>query len=312
MIRRKQLPAKHLAIYLITMLVIMVLLPYFCIRLFPNLLDSGDKNRYDGELPKTVNLYLTKEDRYEKIPFETYIQGVVASEMPSTFEEDALKAQAVASRTYALGRINAGSQLCDSVHCQVYRDHDIDDKVKDAVKETRGQVLLYRGKLAAHTLYFSSSAGKTENSQDVFSGTYAYLVSVDSSYEPEATHKEEKVSLSIEDFSEKIKDAMPECEFGKIKTSNIRILSRSEGGRVDQIQVGDETLEGTDIRYALDLYSTRFTLSVKDDTLTFTTSGSGHGVGMSQYGANGLAKKGSSYDEILRHYYKGTTVSNKD
>ena len=73
MIRRKQLPAKHLAIYLITMLVIMVLLPYFCIRLFPNLLDSGDKNRYDGELPKTVNLYLTKEDRYEKIPFETYM-----------------------------------------------------------------------------------------------------------------------------------------------------------------------------------------------------------------------------------------------
>lgn len=307
--KRKPLPLKPIVVYLAVMLVIMILLPYLCIKLFPGLLSPGETPRYDEELPRTVKLYLTKEKRYETIPFETYVQGVVASEMPSSFEKEALKAQAVAGRTYALGRINAGTKLCDSVHCQVYRNHDIDDKVKEAVKETKGQVLLYQGKLAAHALYFSSSAGKTENSQDVFSGSYAYLTSVDSSDEPGATHKKETVSLSEEAFADKMKAAFPERSFGKIKASDVEILSRSKGGRAAQIKVGEEIVSGADIRTALNLYSTRFTLKAQGQKITFITAGSGHGVGMSQYGANGMAKKGASYDEILRHYYRGTNVS---
>lgn len=301
---------RHAVIYIITMLILMVLLPYVCIRLFPALIKDVPGAPYDGEIPKTIRLYLTEEDKYETIPFETYIQGVVASEMPASFEYEALKAQAVASRTYALGRIHAGTEICDSVHCQVYRSDNIDPKVKKAVKETKGQVLLYKGKLASHALYFASSAGPTENSQDVFSGTYAYLVSVDSSYEPGATHKKEKETMTVSTFAEKLKDTFPEKDFGTIRKSNIKIKSRSQGGRVATVKVGNETLSGSEIRTALGLYSARFQISFTGTKqITFTTAGSGHGVGMSQYGAHGLAVKGKTYQQILSHYYQGTSVS---
>ena len=305
---QSNIKARHVAVYIITMFVLMVVLPLIAIRLFPALLER-EGPIYDGEIPDTVEVWITEEEKYETIPFEKYVQGVVASEMPSSFDEEALKAQAVASRTYALGRIEAGGKLCDTVHCQVYRSDNISSKVKKAVEATSGQVLLADGELAAHALYFASSAGKTENAQDVFSGSYSYLVSVDSSYEPGATHKKEVLTMSVSEFAGKIKDAMPELDFGAITKKNIKIKTRSEGGRAAQVQVGDQKVSGTDIRSALSLYSTRMEFSFEDDEITITTSGSGHGVGMSQYGANGLAKKGKDYREILAHYYQGTDVS---
>lgn len=305
---QSNIKARHVAVYTITMFVLMVVLPFIAIRLFPALLER-EGPVYDGEIPDTVEVWITEEEKYETIPFEKYVQGVVASEMPSSFDEEALKAQAVASRTYALGRIEAGGKLCDTVHCQVYRSDNISSKVKKAVEATSGQVLLADGELAAHALYFASSAGKTENAQDVFSGSYSYLVSVDSSYEPGATHKKEVLTMSVSEFAGKIKDAMPELDFGTITKKNIKVKTRSEGGRAAQVQVGDQKVSGTDIRSALSLYSTRMEFSFKDDEITITTSGSGHGVGMSQYGANGLAKKGKDYREILAHYYQGTDVS---
>lgn len=305
---QSNIKARHVAVYIITMFVLMVVLPLIAIRLFPALLE-WEGPVYDGEIPDTVEVWITEEEKYETIPFEKYVQGVVASEMPSSFDEEALKAQAVASRTYALGRIEAGGKLCDTVHCQVYRSDNISSKVKKAVEATSGQVLLADGELAAHALYFASSAGKTENAQDVFSGSYSYLVSVDSSYEPGATHKKEVLTMSVSEFADKIKDAMPELDFGTITKKNIKIKTRSEGGRAAQVQVGDQKVSGTDIRSALSLYSTRMEFSFEDDEITITTSGSGHGVGMSQYGANGLAKKGKDYREILAHYYQGTDVS---
>ena len=117
------------------------------------------------------------------------------------------------------------------------------------------------------------------------------------------THKKEVLTMSVSEFADKIKDAMPELDFGTITKKNIKVKTRSEGGRAAQVQVGDQKVSGTDIRSALSLYSTRMEFSFKDDEITITTSGSGHGVGMSQYGANGLAKKGKDYREILAHYY---------
>lgn len=309
MFHQRKINMRHVAIYIASMLFLVVLLPYVSIKLFPSLVEHEDGIAYKGEIPKTVKVYITEKKKYETIPFEKYVQGVTASEMPSAFEPEALKAQSVASRTYALGRINSGAKLCDTVHCQVYRSDNISAKVKDAVNETKGQVLLYDGKLASHALYFASSAGKTENSEEVFSGSFPYLVSVSSSYEPGATHKKEKQTMSISTFSSKIKEHMPELNFGKIKRSNIRIKSHSKGERVKSIKVGQKIISGADVRSALGLYSARFKISFKGQKITITSSGSGHGVGMSQYGANGLAKKGKDYKEILTHYYKGTTVS---
>ena len=309
MFHQRKINLRHVAVYIVSMLFLVVLLPYASIKFFPGLVEHEEGATYEGEIPKTVKVYITAKKKYERIPLEKYVQGVVASEMPDSFELEALKAQSVASRTYALGRIHSGAKLCDTVHCQVYRSDHISDKVKEAVNETKGQVLLYDGKLASHALYFASSAGKTENSEEVFSGAFPYLVSVSSSYEPGATHKREKQTMSIDSFSAKIKAHMPELHFGKIKRSNIRIKSHSKGGRVKAVKVGREIISGADVRGALVLYSARFKLSFKGKNITITSSGSGHGVGMSQYGANGLAKKGEGYKKILTHYYKGTTVS---
>lgn len=308
-LRKSKIKIKHLLVYTVAMVFLMVLLPLISIKVFPGLLPGDEPAPYTKDLPKNVEIYITKEDRYETISFEQYIQGVVASEMPSSFKSEALKAQAVASRTYALGKLLAGSKLCDSVHCQAYRCDSISAKVKRAVKDTEGQVLLYQGELAAHALYFASSGGDTENSQDVFVSAKPYLVSVASSFEPGATHKEEKLSLTLSDFASKLKEAFPSSDFGTIKKSAIKIRSHTKGGRVETVQIGRKTLSGSDIRSALGLYSSRFTISFKGNKILFTTSGSGHGVGMSQYGAEGFARKGKTYRQILAHYYRGTKVS---
>lgn len=300
---------RHLTTYVILVLFFLLVVPLISIRLFPHLIENAPEKHTDIQIPDTVSVYITADEKTKTIPFEDYIVGVVASEMPDSFEMEALKAQAVASRTYALGRVLSGTQLCDTVHCQVYRDHDIPAKVKHAVDATVGQVLVYDGKLASQALYFSSSAGDTENAEDVFSNPYPYLVSVSSSYEPGATHKKEKTTYTLKEFSKAMQDAFPKEAFGSITPSNIKIISRTNGGRVDQLQIGDVVLHGSDFRTALNLYSTRFEITSHDKRITITTSGSGHGVGMSQYGANGLAKRGQSYKQILKHYYKGIALS---
>lgn len=309
MSKKHKLSLKYISLYVVVMLIFIVIIPFFSIKIFPGLTEKNPDTTYTGEVPDTVKVYITEKEQFKTIEFEKYIEGVVASEMPSSFDFEALKAQSVASRTYALGRILAGAELCDTVHCQVYRSDNIPSKVKRAVRSTKGQVLLYNGSLASQALYFSSSAGDTENAEDVFSNAYPYLVSVSSDTEPAATHKEENVTMTVKAFSKVIKKSLPELDFGTIKKSNIKILTHTKGGRVNTIKVGSQTLSGADIRKAFDLYSTRFKISFKDSNITITTSGSGHGVGMSQYGADGLAKMGKTYEAILSHYYQGTTVS---
>lgn len=304
----KKIYSTYGILYILFIFFLIFLLPLLCLWIFPEI--KQDQNySYSGNIPETVTIYLTKEEKYKTIPFEDYVAGVVASEMPASFETEALKAQAVASRTYALGKIKSGAELCDSVHCQVYRSDNISDHVRNAVKETSGQVLLYKGELASHTLFFASSAGKTENSEDVFTNPVPYLVSVASNDEPGATHKKENFTISFSELKKTLEESFPEKNFGELNKNNIKIKSYTRGGRVREIQTGNEILSGTEIRSSLKLFSSRIQLSFKDNTITFTTSGSGHGVGMSQYGANGMAKDGKTYKKILSHYYKGTKVS---
>lgn len=300
--------SRYVVAYVAAVLFFLLIVPLVSIQLFPRLIEDVPDKSLDITLPETVSVYITDEEKTRKIDFEDYIVGVVASEMPDSFALEALKAQAVASRTYALSRIKSGTQLCDTVHCQVYRDHDIPAKVRRAVKATAGQVLAYDGKLASQALYFSSSAGDTENAEDVFANAYPYLVSVSSSYEPGATHKEEKTVLTLKAFRSAMKEAFPDTDFGTIKTSNIKVTGRTKGGRVDELQVGDAVISGADLRTALGLYPTRFVITSRGKKITITSAGSGHGVGMSQYGANGLAKRGRRYQQILKHYYKGVDV----
>lgn len=299
---------KNTLIYTGSLFFFIIVLPLLCVRLFPVIVNNVTEDMPEILIPDTIDVYITEKDSINEIDFESYIEGVVASEMPDSFGLEALKAQAVASRTYALGRINAGSQICDTQHCQVYRSTNISKKVKKAVKATRGEILTYNDELAASSLYFASSAGDTENSEDVFASALPYLRSVSSDCEPNATHKKEVFTYTVSELISELSAYDSDSDFTGASKSNIRILAHTAGGRVDKLQIGDSTMSGSDFRAALGLYSSRIKLSWKDDTLQITTSGSGHGVGMSQYGASGLAGKGYTYKEILAHYYTGTHV----
>ena len=325
--------------------VFLVLVPLTAVMLFgekgqaePDLSDLSDlsdlgfSNRI--KTPDTIEVWQEEKNKMVKVDFEAYICRVVASEMPGTFEEEALKAQSVAARTFAMAKIekykenrpqsHPDAPICNTTHCQVYKtekaliacheegwEKEGWKKIQKACRATEGQMLYYDGELVMQPLFFSSSGGQTENSEDVFVGAYPYLVSVSSPYEENASHRDEETKISIADFGEKLKAAYPEKNLGSISRSSVKILSRTAGGRVEEMQVGDGAdgvLKGTEVRMALGLSSALFAVDFNGENIVFTSSGSGHGVGLSQYGADGMAKKGYDYKEILTHYYSGTEV----
>lgn len=282
-------------------------------------------------VPEYINVYRHATGKTEAIPFEDYVKGVVAGEMPSSFEPEALKAQAVAARTYSLSKaIRSGSggnpdhpsaPVCDDIHCQVYRSPDELarlksaewmatgwPKIRQAVDSTKGQLMYYQGSLVEQPLFHSSSGGKTENSEDVFASAVPYLRSVDSPYETAAPHQNEQVEIALSEFKQKIKQTYPNKNLGNVNADTVRILERSDGGRVAAIQVGNLTLKGREIRDIFGLRSANFTVSVQGSSILVITEGYGHGVGMSQWGANGMAQAGYNYIDILKHYYTGVEV----
>lgn len=283
-------------------------------------------------IPEEIDIYRTESGEVETLPFEEYIKGVVSSEMPSTFHIEALKAQAVAARTYSAARAITYSKsgnpsehpdapLCDTTHCQVFKNKSEIKQIKGAswmkndytkickaVDETKSELLYYDGELVQQALFHSSSGGMTENCEDVFASAVPYLVSVESPYEENATHQNERMDLTIESLISKLKAAYPDINFGAVTPSNIKIISRSSGNRVEKIKVGASVLTGRQIREAIGLYSANFDINIDNGIITFTSTGSGHGVGMSQYGADGMAKEGYDYKKILSHYYSGTEI----
>lgn len=331
------LPLVKPALMLIASLcILLIITPYMLTQLFPADGHKNDTSPPAGfqaiDIPETVTVYRSDSEKTETIDLEEYIKGVVSCEMPAGFHIEALKAQSVAARTYSVSKIirsesegnpadHPDAPLCDTTHCQVYKSEEQLKSIKgdewmkngwkkicQAVEQTEGQLLYYDGQLVQQALFHSSSGGKTENSEDVFAAAVPYLVSVDSPYEENATHQNEKNSFSIKEFTDAIKKKYPDISIGTVTSDNTRILSRSSGGNVKDMQVGNAVLSGRDIREALGLPSAGFSIDISDDSITFTSSGSGHGVGMSQYGADGMAENGYDYREILSHYYSGTEV----
>ncbi len=280
------------------------------------------------DMPETVKVYRTLTGKTETVDFEEYVKGVVAGEVPHTFKKEAMKAQAVAARTYSVAKITAGNSsdhpsapVCDTTHCQVYRDSEelknlkgsewikkSYTKICSAVEATEGQIMYYDGRPVKHALFHSSSGGRTENCEDVFVSAVPYLVSVKSPYEDDATHKKETASFSYAKLKSLIAASYPAVSTGAVNKNNVKIISNNEGGSVAKMQIGDAVLSGVEVRTALGLFSATFTVSANDKNAVFTSTGSGHGVGLSQYGANGMAKEGYDYKQILKHYYTGVEV----
>lgn len=277
-----------------------------------------------------IKLYNRDKDILEEIDLEEYIMGVVASEMPASFEEEALKAQAIAARTFYMNKRNKpckdaekkGAEICDSTHCQVYMDKKerIDSwnkkqaesnwsKIEKAVEDTKGQVLTYDGEVLEYPQFFAISSGKTEDAKDVFSYNIPYLKSEESKGEEIAPKYKTSIAISISEFVNKINEKYPKVKASKNNIQSLlKIKNYTEAGGVKEIQIGDENIKGTDFRQLFGLNSTNFTLEFIDNSVTVNCTGYGHGVGMSQWGANVMAKNGSNYEEILKHYYNGIEI----
>ena len=242
-----------------------------------------------------------------------YLIGVVSSEMPASFNLEALKAQSVLARTYALKAKQTGKKLTDTVSTQSYIDIDqmknkwgnsfntYYNKIKNAVENTNGEYLSYNGNYI-EALYHSTNNGKTESSLDVFGNYYPYLVSVSSEYDKNASSYLRTISMPLDTISNKLGLSLN-------NDSVISILSYTDGGNIKEININGNNFSGKKIRELLGLRSADFDISISDNNANITTRGYGHGVGMSQYGANGMANAGYSYKDILSHYYPGTTLT---
>ena len=267
--------------------------------------------------PDTILTVKNRAGNFQQMSLREYLVGVVLAEMPASFESEALKAQAVVARTYTMKRMEGGKHgqaaVCmDSGCCQGWRsgeDYLADggkssavEKVRSAVADTDGLVLRYDGKLIDAT-YFSCSGGTTEDAVAVWGQDVPYLKSVESPGEEDAPRFTDRVSFSATEFAGKLglsADGEPRDWFGAV--------THTAGGGVETMVIRGKSFTGTQLRSKLGLRSTAFEISASGSTITITTRGFGHRVGMSQYGAQAMAQAGNSFSEILAHYYTGTEL----
>lgn len=293
---------------------------------------------FNGQIPvkffsgtTIVRVYLHGADRIVKIPLEDYLVGVVAAEMPAEFPLEALKAQAVAARTYAVKRLGVGgvenplhqgADLCDDHrHGQAWLSRaDLKElwgtlqyyqyyyKVKQAVDETRGQVLTYQGQLI-DPAYHASCGGRTENSEDVWKFEAPYLRSVPCPYDmdPEPV---QTVSYSLEQLDQALGTNLAALPVSGKQNSpaEIKTTEKTATGRPKALLIGGCPLSAVAVRDLLGLRSTNFSWKAEGGEVAFTTTGHGHGVGLCQYGAKGMALHGYNYRTILGHYYSGVEI----
>lgn len=287
------------------------------------------------EMVQYMNVYLSKEDRVVRLPLETYIVGVVAAEMPAHFHIESLKAQSLAARTYIVRRLMEGAHLdenewgknakrahvSDTIKHQAFLSdqslrkkwgHEYAWKIKrirQAVSATKGKIITYQGK-PIYAAYFSTSNGWTENSEDYYQTEYPYLRSVSSGWDresPKYLHQKQFTASQLVQAVKRETGKEISLETG-IQNSWIRVLEKTDGNRVAKVMIGDQVFTGRQVREALQLSSSDFTIQVKSDSVLFQTRGYGHGVGMSQWGANLMAKRGKKMTEIIDHYYQNVKI----
>ena len=274
--------------------------------------ESSSPSKAETEKKTRVTIYRSNGTIVQK-ELEEYLVGVVAAEMPASFNVEALKAQAVIARTYTLNSLSQGKKLTDTVSTQAYIDESqmkskwgsdynkYYSKITSAVNATKGQYITYNGKLI-DAVYHSTSNGKTEDAENVWGNNIPYLKSVDSSWDKSASSY---LKIDNKEFS----ILMKILGFNIDDNTEISIMSRNSSGRVFEVKIGSNIYTGVQLRNLLGLRSADFDINIEGGKVVIITRGYGHGVGMSQYGANGMANSGYNYKQIITHYYTGVKIN---
>ena len=302
---------------IVVIIISVIFIPFIITSFFYEYKLQHIQSGFNSNKDETVVRVLTKNNTVEKINLEDYLVGVVSGEVPVSFEKEAIKAQAVAARTYALKQIenhkNYEYDVKDDISSQVYQtDEELRNKwgnnydeyvkkIKECVSETEGEYVSYNNEVI-YAFFFSTSNGKTEDNKNVFGKDLPYLKVVDSSFDESETKNFTTVKIvSLDDFYKQL-------NLEKSDELNITDIVRTESGRISSIMINGKAFTGRDFQKRLSLRSNDFTIQKNNENITITTKGFGHGVGMSQYGANALAKRHKTYDEILKYYYQGTNL----
>ena len=296
-----------------------------------NLENNSEKNSSKVEVlgNDVGRVYISKEDKVIEIQVDEYIKGVVSAEMPANFNIEALKAQAVAARTFYFAKRafpcsrNSGAEICDTTHCQVYmskeermnsfeksKREEYFNKITEAVESTKGQVLTYNGELIKYPQFFATSSGQTESAIDVFSEDVPYLKSKESSGEEVAPKFESIKDIEISEFITKVNNEYSKANLKKDSLEeDVKIESHTEGGSIKKLKLGKEYISGIEFRKMFDLNSANFTIDILEGTVRINCKGYGHGLGMSQWGAKAMGDKENGYEQILKYYYSGVEIS---
>lgn len=300
------------------------------LELNPGSQETPNIGEYNYKEYGTIKLLHAKTGEIEELPIDQYLYGVVSAEMPANFEIEALKAQAIVARTYTVYKIkNSGGKhqnadICDSSSCcqawitkedRLNRwDENVREeywnKIVNAVDSTKGKIITYENE-PINAFFHSNSGGSTEIPLNVWGGSgYPYLQVVSTSGEDAYTQYNSELELTEDEVIAKIKAVHSEFEIDFSKEDAIQIMEYTESGRIKTIKFGNVNLSGVEARTIFGLRSAKFSIQKIEDKIKFTVIGYGHGVGMSQTGADALAKQGSSFEDIIKHFYVGVEIVN--
>ena len=291
--------------------------------------DENYKNneQYNYTQYGTINLLHKKTGQVEQVKLDDYLCNVVSAEMPATYENEALRAQAIVARTYTIYKVqhkkHENADICDdSTCCQAWvskedrfarweedKREENWQKICNAVYETQGKIITYDGK-PIDAFFHSNSGGTTELPVNVWGGTnFPYLQSVQTSGEDAYKQYSSELVLTKEELLNKLKEKYPDIIIDFDKDDDIKILEYTEGKRVRTVKFGNHELSGVETRTIFGLKSTNFEITKENNNIKFSVKGYGHGVGMSQTGADSLAKQGKTAEEIIKHFYTGVEIS---
>lgn len=283
--------------------------------------------KFDYGQYSNIRLLHTETGEVENIDLDTYLYGVVSSEMPASFEIEALKAQAIVARTYTIYQIRNGGKhenadLCDSsLCCQAWisKENRLSrweenvreeywNKIMQAVNETKGKFILYNGE-PINALFHSNSGGSTEISLNVWGGSFPYFQTVETSGEENYSSYSSEVAVSKDELVKIMLEKYSDFNIDFSKDNYIQIIELTDSNRVKKIKIGNKEISGVEARSLFNLKSAKFNFEIDGDVIKFFVLGYGHGVGLSQCGSDSLAKQGKNYSEIIKYYYKDVEIS---